>query len=89
MRQDADVKPFLLLATRAEDAVADAEYDAFRRFGGLEAGVISASAISRIEGGYARPLVPHSVNAAAHGSAAVPGHVAEHAITFGFSLSLR
>jgi GMP synthase (glutamine-hydrolysing) len=31
------VKPFLLLATRAEDAVADAEYEAFRRFGGLSA----------------------------------------------------
>jgi GMP synthase (glutamine-hydrolysing) len=31
------VKPFLLLATRAEDAVADAEYEAFLRFGGLSA----------------------------------------------------
>jgi GMP synthase (glutamine-hydrolysing) len=31
----AGVKPFLLLATRAEDAVADAEYRAFLRFGGL------------------------------------------------------
>jgi GMP synthase (glutamine-hydrolysing) len=30
-----DVKPFLLLATRAEDAVADAEYRAFLRFGDL------------------------------------------------------
>jgi GMP synthase (glutamine-hydrolysing) len=29
------VKPFLLLATRAEDAAADGEYAAFRRFGGL------------------------------------------------------
>jgi GMP synthase (glutamine-hydrolysing) len=29
------VKPFLLLATRAEDAVADGEYRAFLRFGGL------------------------------------------------------
>jgi GMP synthase (glutamine-hydrolysing) len=31
----AGVKPFLLLATRAEDAVADEEYRAFLRFGGL------------------------------------------------------
>lgn len=30
------MKPFLLLATRAEDAPAEAEYDAFRRFGMLE-----------------------------------------------------
>jgi GMP synthase (glutamine-hydrolysing) len=30
------VKPFLLLATRAEDAAADNEYDAFLRFTGLE-----------------------------------------------------
>jgi len=30
------VKPFLLLASRAEDDVADAEYAAFLRFGGLE-----------------------------------------------------
>lgn len=29
------MKPFLLLATRAEDAAADAEYDAFCRFGDL------------------------------------------------------
>jgi GMP synthase (glutamine-hydrolysing) len=29
------VKPFLLLATRAEDAAADNEYDAFLRFTGL------------------------------------------------------
>jgi GMP synthase (glutamine-hydrolysing) len=29
------VRPFLLLATRADDAVADAEYEAFRRYGGL------------------------------------------------------
>jgi GMP synthase (glutamine-hydrolysing) len=29
------VKPFLLLATRADDLVADAEYRAFLRFGGL------------------------------------------------------
>ena len=29
------MKPFLLLATRADDAVADAEYRAFLRFGGL------------------------------------------------------
>ncbi|MBC7291294.1 MAG: glutamine amidotransferase [Actinotalea sp.] len=29
------MKPFLLLATRAEDAAADGEYAAFRRFGGL------------------------------------------------------
>jgi GMP synthase (glutamine-hydrolysing) len=29
------VKPFLLLATRADDAVADTEYEAFRRFGGM------------------------------------------------------
>jgi len=32
------MKPFLLLATRAEDEVADAEYEAFLRFGGLSAG---------------------------------------------------
>jgi GMP synthase (glutamine-hydrolysing) len=31
------MKPFLLLATRAEDAVADAEYEAFLRFGTLSA----------------------------------------------------
>lgn len=31
------VKPFLLLATRAEDAAADAEYRSFLRFGGLTA----------------------------------------------------
>jgi GMP synthase (glutamine-hydrolysing) len=31
------VKPFLLLATRAEDTVADSEYQAFLRFGGLSA----------------------------------------------------
>jgi GMP synthase (glutamine-hydrolysing) len=31
----AQVKPFLLLATRAQDAVADGEYEAFLRFGGL------------------------------------------------------
>ena len=30
------MKPFLLLASRAQDAPADAEYEAFRRFGGLE-----------------------------------------------------
>ncbi|SDS13064.1 GMP synthase (glutamine-hydrolysing) [Paraoerskovia marina] len=30
------MKPFLLLATRAEDVAADGEYAAFRRFGGLE-----------------------------------------------------
>lgn len=30
------MKPFLLLASRPEDAAADAEYDAFLRFGGLE-----------------------------------------------------
>ncbi|MBG6216901.1 GMP synthase (glutamine-hydrolyzing) [Arthrobacter sp. CAN_A6] len=30
------MKPFLLLATRAEDAAADAEYSSFLRFGGLE-----------------------------------------------------
>ena len=29
------VKPFLLLATRAEDAAADEEYAAFLRFSGL------------------------------------------------------
>jgi GMP synthase (glutamine-hydrolysing) len=29
------MKPFLLLATRAQDAVADAEYQSFLRFGGL------------------------------------------------------
>lgn len=29
------MKPFLLLATRAEDAAAEAEYEAFCRFGGL------------------------------------------------------
>lgn len=29
------VRPFLLLATRADDAAADSEYAAFRRFGGL------------------------------------------------------
>jgi GMP synthase (glutamine-hydrolysing) len=32
------VKPFLLLATRAEDDVAEAEYRAFLRFGGLTPG---------------------------------------------------
>jgi GMP synthase (glutamine-hydrolysing) len=31
------MKPFLLLATRADDAVADTEYQAFLRFGGLSA----------------------------------------------------
>lgn len=30
------VKPFLLLATRADDEAADGEYDAFLRWGGLE-----------------------------------------------------
>ena len=30
------MKPFLLLATRADDAIADAEYQAFLRFGGLK-----------------------------------------------------
>ncbi|WP_026549268.1 glutamine amidotransferase [Arthrobacter sp. Br18] len=30
------MKPFLLLATRAEDAAADGEYSSFLRFGGLE-----------------------------------------------------
>ncbi|PVE19167.1 MULTISPECIES: glutamine amidotransferase [unclassified Arthrobacter] len=30
------MKPFLLIATRAEDAAADGEYQAFQRFGGLE-----------------------------------------------------
>lgn len=30
------MKPFLLLATRAEDVAADGEYAAFRRFGGLK-----------------------------------------------------
>ncbi|WP_210506118.1 glutamine amidotransferase [Naasia sp. SYSU D00057] len=30
------MKPFLLLGTRAEDAAAEGEYDAFRRFGGLQ-----------------------------------------------------
>ncbi|GAA1652651.1 glutamine amidotransferase [Georgenia ruanii] len=30
------VKPFLLLATRPEDAAADSEYEAFLRYGGLE-----------------------------------------------------
>ena len=34
---DRPVRPFLLLATRADDAVADAEYQAFLRFGGLSA----------------------------------------------------
>lgn len=29
------MKPFVLLATRADDAIADAEYEAFLRFGGL------------------------------------------------------
>lgn len=29
------MKPFLLLATRAEDLAADGEYEAFRRYGGL------------------------------------------------------
>ena len=29
------MRPFVLLATRTDDAVADAEYDAFRRYGGL------------------------------------------------------
>ena len=32
------MKPFLLLATRAEDTAADEEYAAFARFGGLEPG---------------------------------------------------
>ena len=32
------VKPFLLLATRADDDVADQEYESFARFGGLEPG---------------------------------------------------
>ncbi|GMA23110.1 glutamine amidotransferase [Luteimicrobium album] len=32
------MRPFVLLATRADDAVADAEYEAFRRYGGLEPG---------------------------------------------------
>jgi GMP synthase (glutamine-hydrolysing) len=31
------MKPFLLLATRADDAVADTEYQSFLRFGGLSA----------------------------------------------------
>lgn len=31
------MKPFLLLATRADEVVADAEYEAFLRFGGLSA----------------------------------------------------
>lgn len=31
------MRPFLLLATRAEDRAADEEYEAFLRFGGLEA----------------------------------------------------
>lgn len=31
------MKPFLLLATRADDAAADGEYEAFLRFGGLDA----------------------------------------------------
>ena len=30
------MKPFLLLATRGEDLAADGEYEAFRRYGGLE-----------------------------------------------------
>ncbi|WOQ18635.1 glutamine amidotransferase [Raineyella sp. W15-4] len=30
------MRPFLLLATRAEDAIADDEFEAFRRLGGLE-----------------------------------------------------
>ncbi|WP_125776360.1 glutamine amidotransferase [Antribacter gilvus] len=30
------MKPFLLLATRAEDAAADGEYEAFLRYGGLQ-----------------------------------------------------
>lgn len=33
---DADGRPFLLLATRAEDEPADQEYAAFLRYGGLE-----------------------------------------------------
>jgi len=33
---DVPVKPFLLLATRADDEAADGEYDAFLRWGGLE-----------------------------------------------------
>ena len=32
------MKPFLLLATRAEDAAADNEYESFLRFGGLDEG---------------------------------------------------
>jgi len=35
------VRPFLLLATRPEDDVADAEYDAFVRFGGLTDGELT------------------------------------------------
>src|SRR5699024_10698023 len=34
-RSAAAMKPFLLLASRAEDAAADAEYEAFCRFGAL------------------------------------------------------
>src|SRR5699024_3596830 len=33
--EQAIVKPFLLLASRAEDAAADTEYEAFLRYGGL------------------------------------------------------
>ena len=34
--QTWSVKPFLLLASRAEDAAAEDEYEAYLRYGGLE-----------------------------------------------------
>jgi GMP synthase (glutamine-hydrolysing) len=49
------VKPFLLLATRADDAVAEAEYRAFLRFGGLsEAQLVRV----RLESAPLEDLVP-------------------------------
>ncbi len=41
------MRPFLLLATRAEDAIADDEYAAFRRLGGLEEGGLVRVRIDR------------------------------------------
>ena len=49
------VKPFLLLATRAEDEVADAEYRAFRGFGGLSDGELVRV---RLESGPLEELLP-------------------------------
>lgn len=41
------VKPFLLLATRGEDAAADDEYDAFLRFTGLEESMLHRVRLER------------------------------------------